>query len=69
MSVNIDYDTAQEILDYLYTLKGEWSWKEDEPRAGNQRDYHQLCSTIRRTADAVRDYENREKKGHETTND
>lgn len=33
-------------LDFLYDLRGEWHWKKDEPRAGNQKQYEALLTLI-----------------------
>lgn len=34
------------LLQWCHDLRGEWQWKKDEPRAGNQADYEALCATI-----------------------
>jgi len=44
--MTIDTELLQEILEDLYDLKGEWKWKEDEPRCGYQKSYQSLCDRI-----------------------
>lgn len=40
------YGLLDDVLDYLYDLRGEWGWKKDEPRAGNMAEYDSLCTVI-----------------------
>ncbi len=44
--MNVDKELVEDALDYLYSLKGEWEWKKDEPRAGNQAEYNALSACI-----------------------
>lgn len=39
-------ELLEEAVEYLHDLKGEWYWKKDEPRAGNQQQYDSLEKLI-----------------------
>lgn len=36
----------RQVYEFLLELKGEWEWKKNEPRDGNQRDYNALVAMI-----------------------
>lgn len=46
-TIKVSKETLLLVMDFLYELRGEWQWKRDEPRAGNQRQFNELEQTIK----------------------
>jgi len=44
--IEVSEEFLQEILEDLYDLRGEWSWKKDDPRCRNGGVYDELCGRI-----------------------
>jgi hypothetical protein len=49
--IYVKKELLADILDLLYELRGEWSWKKDDPRAGNA--YEELDSAIRKVQELM----------------